>query len=451
MKRSWIVLVALFVISITVAAGALAQDGTTTNPSDLSGTVRLGTWDTGAGLVVWDTILGHFKEAYPNVTVQFEPVPQDYGTKLLAQFASNSAPDVFQVGDGDVAKYASLGVVENLDPYISGDNGFDPSIMYPGVYAFGQMGGSTYFLTKDYSPLILHYNKDLFDAAGVAAPAAGWTWDDFLATAQALTLDGNGNNAASPDFDPSNIVQWGVQLPDAWGDLLWTRGILPIIYQNGGSLISEDGTTTTGYMNGPETVAAIQAYVDLVEKYHVAPSATDIASFSGVDLFANQQVAMLWNGIWAINGYEAGDSALTFNWGTSQLPTGSAGAANALCWAGFAMNAGSQNKEAAWAFLKYITAGEGAQDFADYALTPVQSIAESQGLVDDQYKGPVMADLENVKQIPDFMTPYWADCGDKFFKQELETVLSGDVTVQAAMDKAASEADSCLAEQAAAA
>jgi multiple sugar transport system substrate-binding protein len=436
-------------MSITVAAGVLAQDAA--NPSDLSGTVRVGTWDTGAGLVVWDTVLGHFKEAYPNVTVQFEPVPQDYGTKLLAQFASNSAPDVFQVGDGDVAKYATMGVVENLDPYITGDNGFDSSIMYPGVFAFGQMGGSTYFLTKDYSPLILHYNKDLFAAAGVAEPAAGWTWDDFLAAAQALTLDGNGNNAASPDFDANNIVQWGVQLPDAWGDLLWTRGILPIIYQNGGSLISEDGTTTTGYMNSEATVGAIQWYVDLVKTHHVAPSATDIASFSGVDLFANQQVAMLWNGIWAINGYEAGDSALTFNWGTAQLPTGSAGAANALCWAGFAMNAGSQNKEAAWAFLKYITAGEGAQDFADYALTPVQSIAESQGLTEDQYKGPVMADLNNVQQIPDFMTPYWADCGDKFFKQELETVLSGDVAVQAAMDSAAAQADACLADSAAAA
>ncbi|MCC6803219.1 MAG: sugar ABC transporter substrate-binding protein [Anaerolineae bacterium] len=443
MRKSGIVLVILFVISVVFAAQTIAQD------TSLSGTLRVGTWDTGAGLTVWDTVLGHFKEAYPNVTVSFEPVPQDYGTKLLAQFASNSAPDVFQVGDGDAAKYQALGVVENLDPYISGPNGFDPSIMYPGVFAFGQMGGGTYYLTKDYSPLILHYNKDLFDAAGVAYPSEDWTWDDFLTMAQMLTVDGNGNNATSADFDPSNIQRWGVTLPDAWGDLLWTRGILPIIYQNGGSLISEDGTTTTGYMNSQATVDAVQWYVDLFDTHHVAPNKTDLAAFAGVDLFATQQAAMLWNGVWNINGYAEGDNALTFNWGTSILPAGSAGNANALCWAGFAVYSGSENKDLAWEFIKYIAAGDGAKDFAEYALTTVQSIAEGQGLVDDPYKGQVMADLANVQPIPDFTTQYWADCGDKFFKQELETVMTGGVAVQEAMDKAAAEAAACLAEKAA--
>ena len=66
----------------------------------------------------------------------------------------------------------------------------------------------------------------------------------------------------------------------------------------------------------------------------------------------------------------------------------------------------------------------------------------------DQYKGSVIADLANVKPIPEAATPFWADCGNKFFVQEISTVLEGDVTVKAAMDKAASEADACLAEKA---
>jgi ABC-type glycerol-3-phosphate transport system substrate-binding protein len=115
------------------------------------------------------------------------------------------------------------------------------------------------------------------------------------------------------------------------------------------------------------------------------------------------------------------------------------------------MNTQSQNKDAAWAFLKYIAVGEGAKEFANFAWTDVQPIIESQGLATDEFAGPIVADLPNVLPIPDQTTPSWAECGDKFFVQEINTVLEGDVSVKDAMDKAASEADACLAAKAAAA
>ena len=74
-------------------------------------------------------------------------------------------------------------------------------------------------------------------------------------------------------------------------------------------------------------------------------------------------------------------------------------------------------------------------------------LSEEQGLDKDEYKGSVIADLANVKPIPEAASPYWADCGNKYFVQEFSTVLEGDVTVKDAMDKAASEADACLAEK----
>jgi ABC-type glycerol-3-phosphate transport system substrate-binding protein len=81
----------------------------------------------------------------------------------------------------------------------------------------------------------------MFDAAGVADPDDTWTWETFRDAAKKLTTPGK---------------QWGVQLPDSWGDLVWYRGISPIIYQNGGTVLSEDGKTTTGYLNSPEVVEA---------------------------------------------------------------------------------------------------------------------------------------------------------------------------------------------------
>ncbi len=400
-------------------------------PEKITGTVRVGSWDGGDALKPLNDAIAKFQAKYPSVKVQLESVPQGYGDKLLTQFAAGTAPDVFQVGDGDAAKFASQGVLEELDPYITGDDPLDMSVFYPAVAAIGQVGGKTYLLTKDYSPLVLFYNKKLFDEAGVEYPSDKWTWDDFLKAAQTLTKTANGKT-----------TQWGVQLPDGWGDWVWLRGILPIIYQNGGDIVTADGKTT-GAMNSEATIAAVQWYVDLFTKYKVAPTKEDVASFQGADLFQTGKVAMLWTGRWPLQGYQADPK---FNFGTAQLPMGKA-RGNSICWAGFAMYSKGQNKPAAWAFLKYITAGEGAQEFAKYAFTAVKPIAELQGLATDPYNANIVKDLENIKPLPEVQYTGFADCGDKFFVQELETVFLKNVTVKAAMDLAAEEADACLANQ----
>jgi ABC-type glycerol-3-phosphate transport system substrate-binding protein len=219
--------------------------------SDLTGSIRVSMWESGDALEPYNNALASFQEKYPNVEVSLEPVPQDYGTKLLADIAAGTPPDVFQLGDGDVSKYVAQGAVAPLDDFIASDSDFSMDAFFPGIANFGQVDGITYLFTKDYSPLVLYFNKDHFAEAGIELPTADWTWDDLLDAAQKLTLDGDGNNAQSPDFDSGNIVRWGLQIPAHWGDLLWLRGTLPIINAGGGSVISEDGTTVEGYLNSP--------------------------------------------------------------------------------------------------------------------------------------------------------------------------------------------------------
>jgi multiple sugar transport system substrate-binding protein len=435
MKKIFLILSVLLVLGMALAACQSATKAPTQAPAapaaNVSGTIRVGSWDSAEALEPFNKSIESFQKKYPDVKVQLEAVPQGYGDKMLTQFAAGTAPDVFQVGDGDVAKWTAQGVLEDLDPYISGDKGNNPldmNVFYPAVAAIGQVEGKTYLLTKDYSPLVLYYNKDLFDAAGVKYPDDTWTWDTFLDASKKLT-------------DPGK--QWGVQLPDSWGDLVWYRGISPIIYQNGGKVISDDGKTTTGYLNSPEVVEAVQWYVDLVKKEKVAPSKEDLAALSGVDLFQTGQVAMLWTGRWPLKDFQKNTD---LHFGTAQLPQGKE-RANSICWAGFGMYSKSQNKDAAWAFLKYIAAEEGAKEFANYAFTAVKPIAEEQGLATDPFNAPIIKDLDNVKPLPDTKQPKWVDCAEKYFKEELEKVFLEDKEVQAAMDEAASKADACIAGQ----
>jgi multiple sugar transport system substrate-binding protein len=409
------------------AAQATAVPATEVPASTIKGTIRVGSWDSGPALEPFNAAIKSFESANPDAKVQLESVPQEYGTKLLTQFAAGTAPDVFQVGDGDVSNFAAQGVLEPLDPFINGDNPLDMSVFFPGVAAIGKVGDKTYLLTKDYSPLVLYYNKALFDAAGVAYPTADWTWDDLLAAAQKLT-------------DPAK-TQWGLQIPNSWGDPLWTRGIQPLIHQNGGSIIAPDGSKATGYLNSPATVAALQWYVDLFLTHKVSPTKADVESLAGTDLFQNGNVAMLWTGRWPLKDFVA-NTDLSF--GTVGLPAGEQ-RANSICWAGFAIYSKSPNKDTAWAFLKHIAAGDGAEEFANYALTAVQPIAESQGLEADPYDAPIVKDLENIKPLPEFTNPKYNDCVDKFFKENLEKVFLQGLGVQEAMDTAAQQADACLA------
>src|SRR5262245_49511907 len=165
----------LVFVAVAAALGVAFTGAPVKAQQALSGTVRISAWESADALEPYNKAIESFKKANPGLDVQLESVPQDYGTKLLAEFAAGNAPDVFEVGDGDVAKYVALGGVEPLDKYFTGSNPLDMKVFYPAVAAFGQIKGQTFFLTKDYSPLVLWYNVDQFKEAKIDLPTDKWT------------------------------------------------------------------------------------------------------------------------------------------------------------------------------------------------------------------------------------------------------------------------------------
>ena len=53
-------------------------------------------------------------------------------------------------------------------------------------------GGTLYGLPSGTQTMVMYYNKDIFDEKGVEYPKEGWTWDEFLETAEKLTYEENG-------------------------------------------------------------------------------------------------------------------------------------------------------------------------------------------------------------------------------------------------------------------
>src|SRR5690349_19361105 len=164
-----------------------------------------------------EATIAAFEAAHPDIKVNYETQAFDaYFTKLQTSVAAGTAPDAFELNYENFVSYADKGALADLGPLISADTGFSTAIYNPTALAAFQQDGKQYGLVESFSNVVLFYNKDLFDKAGVAYPTADWTWKDELAAAQKLT-------------DPANGV-WGDFAPIQFWEFYKT------IAQNGGAI-----------------------------------------------------------------------------------------------------------------------------------------------------------------------------------------------------------------------
>lgn len=392
--------------------------------------LRVGTGDSGEGLTPHLKIIENFEKENPDIQIHLEPVGSgDYYARILTQIAANDAPDILQIGDDAVPMFAGKGAFADLDSFISGSNGMDTSIYLPGLVDPGKYEGKQYLLPKDYSPLAVYYNKKLFDEAGVPYPKDGWTWEEFLATAQALTKQEGGQT-----------TQWGVQLPAAW-----TTGFEYWVAAAGGRLISEDGKSYKGFMDSEAVKNAVQFYADLYNKHKVAPPPADMNSFGGGNSeFDSGKAAMRIFGRWPQSGMKENPN---IDLGVVGLPQGEV-RANVLFWGGFGIWDGSKNKDAAWRFLKYYVGEEGAKVWKDWALPSVASVAKESGQTEDPIEGVWLGELNHLAPRAYTFTPFWGETADPALRKVLETaLLDPNADIGATLASATQEAQAALDEK----
>ncbi len=298
-------LVALMLMSMIVLSSVsiFAQDATpvpTATPivADIgSGGTHISFWNglTGSDGVTLNEMLAQFAAENPDISVTVEMIAwATLYQKLQTAFVAGTQPDVFLLHASEVPQYASYGVLRDLgDQYTSG-GGWLPDDDLSSTTMSGMMwDGVIYGIPLDNHGRGLWINTAMFDAAGISTDPSTvpTTYEGWVDLFQRLTLDVNGNNAQSPDFDPENVVQWGFTVGE-WPNV----NFMAALAQNGGSFLSEDGTTIT--VNSEAGIAALQQLVDLVYTYHVSPPAAGFDTWQG---FGAGMVAILPTGTWYRN------------------------------------------------------------------------------------------------------------------------------------------------------
>ncbi|RCK69375.1 MULTISPECIES: ABC transporter substrate-binding protein [Desertihabitans] len=362
-----------------------------------------------------------FREQHPNITVEFQNVPaEESEKKLTTQIAGGNPPDAAYVDAGTVANFASRGALVNLDNYISRSEVVSADDYVPAFRAFTEVEGGMHGLPFDGESTGLFYRTDLFEEAGISEPPA--TWEEFEEVSQKLT-DPAAKRYAFPVFAPEAEYYF-----------------YPWLWQNGGTLLSEDEQTIL--FNAPEAKEAAEFYVGLTQ--YAPPDYLNSNSYDARLAFANGQVGMYMAGAWFAGVLDEEFPDLKDKWASAPLPEGKAGCATTIAGDALVMFAQGEEQDAAWKWLEFLSEPDNMAEWTFRSegtlLPPRQSLLDSPELVETKPVLQTFADLMECGVNYNITDPAWPRISEELNTQ-LGSAMYGEQTASQALDNAAAEAE----------
>ena len=336
--------------------------------------VGLGAGSDQPQLVAQQELVDEFNASQEEIELILEVVDNDVAFDVLnTQIAAGNAPDI--VGPLGIRGRASFpGAWMDLAPLIE-STGYDLSDFDPALVDFYQVEGEGQLgLPFAVFPSFVFYNKTLFDEAGLAYPPTSygepyidaegnemeWSFDTVRDLGIYLTVDANGNDASSPDFDPDNIVQfgYGTQFTDLRG-----RNTL----FGADNLIDADGNAA--YPDAWRE--ATQWYHDAMHVDHFYPNDSYGSSdmMGGGNWFSSGNIGMAHIHLW-FTGF--GFAEFEDDWGIAPTPSHNGVTTAKLHADTFGiLKAGAQN-EAAFTVMQWMLGEKAAELSALYGGMPAR-------------------------------------------------------------------------------
>ncbi|HZG06905.1 MAG TPA: extracellular solute-binding protein [Streptomyces sp.] len=410
-------------IGITAVAAALALaatacggdggDGGKKNAGgELSGTVEF--WDTSneAEKGFFKKVAEEFEKDHPKVDVKYVNVPFGEASNKFKNAAGggSGAPDVIRAEVAWVADFANLGYLAPLDDTVAVE-GKDDHL--PQAWGSTQFEGKTYGVPQVIDTLALFYNKDLLKKAGVEVPQSV---EDI--------------KASTAKFAKQDVTPFYMRGDDAY----W---FLPFLYGEGGDMLDADAKKIT--VDDEPGRKAFEVIKDLVDSKAATTDTTD--GWENMQkAFKDGKVAMMLNGPWAIEDTLAGGQfkGREDNLGVAPVPAGSAGQGSPQGGHNLSVYAGSDNLDASYEFVKYMTSAEvQKRTTEELSLLPTRaSVYQEQTVKDNKMVQFFKPAVDKAVERP------WIAEGNSLFEPlrvQLADVLTGKTEPGAAAKKAGTE------------
>ncbi|GAA1271282.1 sugar transporter [Planotetraspora silvatica] len=347
-----------------------------------------------------------YQSAHAGTTLDIQVQEWDgIGQKVTSALASNDAPDVIEVGNTQVAEYAASGGVKDLTDKTTDLGGAD---WLPGLAEPGKIDGKQYGIPWYAANRVVIYNKDLFEKAGItAAPKTRDEWIDIT-----TKLNKGGDQ--------------GIYLP---GQNWYT--LSGFIWDEGGDLAVNDGTTWKGGLDTPQALAGMDFYKKL-QALGDGPRDSDEANPPQADVFAKGDVAQLISAPGGAVAIEKANPDLKDKLGFFPIPGKTADKPGAVFTGGsdLIIPEASKNQDAAYEVVKAL-AGEKFQTDMAKEMSYVPNRVSLAGVLSGSEGAAAMAiGAANGHATPN--SPNWAAVEAKnVIKEYMTAALTGDAAAEA--------------------
>lgn len=399
----------VLMLFVLILAGMTAVLGNGSQEENTSGVKTITVWrpqNTAEIEQWWADMLAGFNEKYAGV-YEAEQVTfpkggsQGYEDKINTAVIAGSLPDVILVDGPAVATYAEAGIIIPLDDMVSEESKAD---LLDSTLKQGSYNEKLYTLPLWESSVGIYYNKDMLAEAGIEVPETledAWTWDEFYEVVKALT---------TPDH-------YGCTMHTNSGQIAYYYS--PMLVQNGTDLISEDGSTTKGYLDSEETVEFLNWLKRFYDEKLVNIEPTPTEFFDG-------KSAMLFSTCYQIATLQSTYPDL--NWGVTYYPVSNehvAGTPTGSWTIGITNKA--SDPEAAYIFADYMTNTEANMSGcpASGYLPPRKSSSEALTQYQEEPYRKFMEQLEKTG-VPRPRTPVWTVLNPTFGSVVTDVIMGAD-------------------------
>jgi multiple sugar transport system substrate-binding protein len=288
--------------------------------------------------------------------------------ELAIAIGGGDPPDLFLINYRDYGQFAARGAVEPIEDRLASSDVLHEDDFYETAMAPFRFDGTDQMcIPQNASSLVVYYNADLFEAAGLDTPQAGWTWAEFVQDAVRMTADEDGDGTTEVygvGVDPELIR------------------IAPFIWSGGGQVVDDEASPTRLALDGARSSQAMQRFLDLRASYGVTPTDEEAEAVGLEERFLEGGLGMYMDSRKVVPTFR---TIADFDWDVAPLPV-LKDPVSILHSDAYCMTAASDERDAAWTFMEFALGPEGQAIAAATGRTvpSLRTVAESDAFLDPE-------------------------------------------------------------------
>lgn len=385
--------------------------------SSSTSTVTLNFWhgyDDAETKVFNTQVIPAFESANPGIKINAQAVPYDaFHRKLVTAIAGGESPDAIRSDIIWVPEFADMGALVPLDQAMSDFNDLKAKV-FPGPMASNFYKGHYYGLPLDTNTRVLIWDPASFQSAGLSA--APTSIDDY--TSAVAKLSGGGKYG----YAEGGTGAWNV---------------LPWIWSFGGAITDDGVTKATGFLDGPDSVAAVTWFVGLYKDHEQGPSVLGGDPHTDVG-FGKGTYASILDGPWMQPVFSSTYPSLKYNF--SPVPAGKGGSVSVVGGEDIVMFKESKHQKETMEFIRFMLSSQTQLTMGKIGQMPVLSELAGNSELPSYY-----AAFQQQLKTAKVRTPHpaWPQMDD-LIGTAVANALKGSMTPQQALSQAASKIDALL-------